>query len=100
MKINSNKLRKAQIVMDCVLIAFFGISSVTFLTQGRYTEAIYNILLVLAWIAILLKDLENGYYVKLVDLYKELERKQDEYINFLIGVINKKQKYDDTDNQR
>ena len=100
MKTNSNNLRKAQIIMDCVLIAFFGISSVTFLTQGRYTEAIYNILLVLAWIAILLKDLENGYYVKLVDLYKELERKQDEYINFLIGVINKKQKYDDTDNQR
>ena len=100
MKINSNKLRKAQIIMDCVVITFFGISSVTFLTQGRYTEAIYNILLVLAWLVILLKDLENARYVKLVDLYKELERKQDEYINFLIGVINKKQKYNDTDNKR
>ena len=100
MKINSNKLRKAQIIMDCVMIVLFGISSVTFLTQGRYTEAIYNILLVLAWLVILLKDLENARYVKLVDLYKELERKQDEYINFLIGVINKKQKYNDTDNKR
>lgn len=100
MKINSNKLRKAQIVMDCVLIAFFGISSVTFLTQGRYTEAIYNILLVLAWLAILLKDLENARYAKLVDLYKEVQRENEEFLDKLLDYINEKQKYDDTDNQR
>ena len=97
---NSNKLRKAQIVMDCVMIAFFGISSVTFLTQGRHTEAIYSLLLALAWLAILLKDLENARYAKLVDLYKEVQRENEEFLDKLVNYINKKQKYDDTDNQR
>lgn len=100
MKINSNKLRKAQIIMDCVMIALFGAGVIMSFVQGEHGEVYFFLLLVLTWSAILLKDLENGYYVKLVDLYKELERKQDEYINFLIGVINKKQKYDDTDNKR
>lgn len=100
MKINSNKLRKAQIVMDCVLIAFFGISSVTFLTQGRHAEAVYNLLLALAWLAILLKDLENARYAKLVDLYKEVQRENEEFLDKLVNYINEKQKYDDTDNQR
>ena len=100
MKINSNKLRKAQIVMDCVLIAFFGISSVTFLTQGRYTEAIYNLLLVLAWLAILLKDLENARYVKLINLYKEVQKDNEEFLDKLLDYINEKQTDNDTDNQR
>ena len=100
MKTNSNKLRKAQIVMDCVMIVLFGAGVIMSFVQGEHGEVYFFLLLVLTWSAILLKDLENGYYVKLVDLYKELERKQDEYINILIGVINKKQKYDDTDNKR
>ena len=100
MKTNSNNLRKAQIIMNCVLIAFFGISSVTFLTQGWHTEAIYNILLVLAWIAVLLKDLENARYVKLINLYKEVTKENDEFLDKLVNYINEKQKYDDTDNQR
>lgn len=100
MKINNNKLRKAQIVMDCVLIAFFGISSVTFLTQGRYTEAIYNLLLVLAWLAILLKDLENARYVKLINLYKEVQKDNEEFLDKLLDYINEKQTDNDTDNQR
>lgn len=97
MKINSNNLRKAQIVMDCVMIALFGILFVKFLTQGEYTEAAYNLLLMLAWLAILLKDRENARYVKRIDLYEELVKKMDEYINILIGVINEKQKNNDTD---
>ena len=100
MKINSNKLRKAQIIMDCVMIAFFGISSVTFLTQGRYTEAIYNILLVLAWLAILLKDLENARYVKLINLYKEVTEENDKFLDKLLDYINEKQTDNDTDNKR
>lgn len=86
--------------MDCVMIAFFGISSVTFLTQGRHTEAIYNLLLALAWLAILLKDLENARYVKLIKLYKEVQKDNEEFLDKLLDYINKKQKYDDTDNQR
>lgn len=62
----------------------------------------FFLLLVMAWAVVLAKDLELGHYIKLVDLYKELERKQDEYINFLICVINEKQTDNDTDtdNQR
>ena len=88
--------------MDCVLIAFFGISSVTFLTQGRYTEAIYNLLLVLAWLAILLKDLENARYVKLINLYKEVQKDNEEFLDKLLDYINEKQTDNDTDitNQR
>lgn len=100
MKINSNKLRKAQIIMDCVMIALFGIPSVIFLTQGRHAEAVYNLLLALAWLAILLKDLENARYAKLVDLYKEVQRENEEFLDKLVNYINEKQKYDDTDNQR
>ena len=99
MKINSNNLRKAQIVMDCVLIALFGIPSVIFLTQGRHAEAVYNLLLALAWLLILIKDRLIGHYVKLVGLYKEMESKYDEYINYLVGVLYEKQKDNDTDNQ-
>lgn len=86
--------------MDCVMIAFFGISSVTFLTQGRYTEAIYNILLVLAWLAILLKDLENARYVKLINLYKEVTEENDKFLDKLLDYINEKQTDNDTDNKR
>ena len=100
MKINSNKLRKAQIIMDCVMIALFGIPSVIFLTQGRHAEAVYNILLALAWLAILLKDLENARYAKLVDLYKEVQRENDKFLDKLLDYINEKQTDNDTDNKR
>ena len=72
------------------------------LVQDEYIVTSFFLLLVMAWAVVLAKDLELGHYIKLVDLYKELERKQDEYINFLIGVINEKQKDNDTDtdNQR
>ena len=90
MKINSNKLRKAQIITDCVMIALFAISSVIFLTQGRHAEAAYNLLLALAWLAILLKDLENARYAKLVDLYKEVQRENEAFLDKLVSHINKK----------
>ena len=99
MKINNNNLRKAQIVMDCVLIALFGMSSVMFLIQGQHVKAGYNLLLTLAWLLILMKDRLIGHYVKLVGLYKEMESKYDEYINYLVGVLYEKQKDNDTDNQ-
>lgn len=72
------------------------------LVQDEYMVAPFFLLLVMAWAVVLAKDLELGHYIKLVDLYKELERKQDEYINFLICVINEKQTDNDTDtdNQR
>lgn len=100
MKTNSNKLRNAQIIMDCVLIALFGITSVTFLTQGRHAEAVYNLLLALAWLAILLKDLENARYAKLINLYKEVTEENDKFLDKLLDYINKKQKGNDTDTRK
>ena len=86
--------------MDCVMIALFGIPSVIFLTQGRHAEAVYNLLLALAWLAILLKDLENARYAKLVDLYKEVQRENDEFLDKLLDYINEKQKDNGTDTDR
>lgn len=100
MKITDNKLRNAQIIMDCVMIALFGISSVIFLTQGRHAEAVYNLLLALAWMAILLKDLENARYAKLINLYKEVTEKNDKFLDKLLDYINKKQKGNDTDTRK
>lgn len=99
MKINNNNLRKTQIVMDCVLIALFGMSSVIFLIQGLHVEAAYNLLLTLAWMLILMKDRLIGHCVKLVGLYKEMESKYDKYINYLVDVLYEKQKDNDTDSQ-
>lgn len=99
MKINIDNLRKAQIVMDCVLIALFGMSSVMFLIQGQHVKAGYNLLLTLAWLLIFMKDRLIGHYIKLVGLYKEMESKYDEYINYLVGVLYEKQKDNDTDSQ-
>lgn len=99
MKINSNNLRKTQIVMDCVLIALFGMSSVIFLIQGQHVEAAYNLLLTLAWLLILMKDRLIDHCVKLVGLYKEMESKYDKYINYLVDVLYEKQKDNDTDSQ-
>lgn len=97
MKITDNKLRNAQIIMDCVMIALFGIPSVIFLTQGRHAEAVYNLLLALAWLAILLKDLENARYAKLINLYKEVTEENDKFLDKLLDYINKKQTDNDTD---
>lgn len=102
MKINSNKLRKAQIVMDCVMIAIFGAGAIMSFVHGEYMGASLFLLLVLAWSAILLKDLENARYAKLIDLYKEAMKENDEFLDKLLGYINEKQKDNDTDtpNQR
>lgn len=97
MKTNSNKLRNAQIIMDCVLIALFGITSVIFLTQGRHAEAVYNLLLALAWLAILLKDLENARYAKLINLYKEAMKENGEFLDKLVNYLKEKQTDNDTD---
>ena len=97
MKTNDNKLRTAQIITDCVMIALFAIPAVIFLTQGRHAEAPYNLLLALAWLAILLKDLENARYAKLVDLYKEVQRENEEFLDKLVSHINEKQKDNETD---
>lgn len=85
--------------MDCVLIALFGMSSVMFLIQGQHVKAGYNLLLTLAWLLIFMKDRLIGHYIKLVGLYKEMESKYDEYINYLVGVLYEKQKDNDTDSQ-
>lgn len=91
MKFDNKKLRKVSVVMDCVMTAIFGAGMIMSLAQDEYWVTPFFLLLVLAWAVVLAKDLEIGHYIKLVDLYKELERKQDEYINILIGVINEKQ---------
>lgn len=96
MKTNDNKLRKVQIVMDCVMIAIFGAGAIMSFMQGGHMGTSFFLLLVLAWLAILLKDLENARYVKRIDLYEELVKKMDEYINILVGVLNEKQKNNDT----
>ena len=77
--------------------AFFGILSVILFTQGRYAEVAYNFLLALVWLLVLMKNREISHYVKLINLYEELVRKQDEYINILVGVLNEKQTDNDTD---
>lgn len=102
MKINSNKLRKAQIVMDCVMIAIFGAGAIMSFVHGEYMGASLFLLLVLAWSAILLKDLENASYAKLIDLYKEAMKENDEFLDKLLNYIKEKQKDNDTDtpNQR
>lgn len=100
MKITDNKLRNAQIIMDCVMIALFGIPSVIFLTQGRHAEAVYNLLLALAWLAILLKDLENARYAKLISLYKEVTEENDKFLDKLLDYINEKQTDNDTDTRK
>lgn len=99
MKFN-NKLRKFGIAMDFFMPVFFGIWSVISLTQGRHAEAAYNLLLALAWLLVLMKDREISHYVKLVDLYEELVRKMDEYINILVGILNEKQTDNDTDTSK
>ena len=90
MKINSNKLRKAQIIMDCVMIALFAIPAVMFLIDERHVEAAYNLLLALAWLHILMKDRLIGHYVKLIGLYEELVKKLDEYIKLINEKTNRK----------
>ena len=82
------------------MVALFAIPAVIFLTQGRHVEATYNLLLVLAWSTILTKDLEIGRYVKLVDLYKEATKENDEFLDKLLDYINEKQKDNGTDTDR
>lgn len=83
--------------MDCVMIALFGILFVKFQTQGEYTEAAYNLLLMLAWLAILLKDRENARYVKLIEFYKEVMKENDEFLDKLVNYLKEKQTDNDTD---
>lgn len=59
MKITDNKLRNAQIIMDCVMIVLFGAGVIMSFVQGEHGEVYFFLLLVLAWLAILLKDLEK-----------------------------------------
>lgn len=96
MKFN-NKLRKFGIAMDFFMPVFFGILFVILFTQGRHAEAAYNFLLALVWLLVLMKNREISHYVKLINLYEKLVRKQDEYINILVGVLNEKQTDNDTD---
>ena len=100
MKTNNNKLRKAQIIMDCVMIVLFGAGAIMSFVQDEHGEVSLFLMLVLAWSTVLLKDLEIGHYAKLVDLYKEVTKENDEFLDKLVNYINEKQKYDDTDNQR
>ena len=101
MKFNdNNKLRKAQIITDCVMVALFGISAVVFLIQGQHAELGYNILLVLAWLLVLMKDCDIATYAKLVDLYKEATKENDEFLDKLLDYINEKQKDNGTDTDR
>ena len=100
MKINSNKLRKVQIIMDCVIIAIFGEGIIISLSQDQYRETSLFLLLVLAWLLMLLKDLDIMHYAELVDLYKEVTKENDEFLAKLINFINEKQTDNDTDNQR
>ena len=100
MKINSNKLRKAQIIMVCVMIAHFGASVIISFVRDEYWVMLFFLMLALAWLIILLKDLEISRYVKLINLYKEVTEENDKFLDKLVNYINEKQKYDDTDNQR
>ena len=100
MKINSNNPRKAQIVMECILIALFGASVIISFVRDEYWVMLFFLMLALAWLIILLKDLEISRYVKLINLYKEVTEENDKFLDKLLDYINKKQKYNDTDNQR
>lgn len=87
---------KVCIMMDCIIIALFGISAVVFLIQGQHAEMGYNILLVLAWLLVLMKDCDIATYAKLVDLYKEVTKENDEFLAKLVNYLNEKQKDNDT----
>ena len=97
MKINSNKLSKVQIVTDCVMIAIFGAGTIMSFVQGEHKDTSFFLLLVLAWLAILLKDLENARYAKLIDLYKEAMKENDEFLDKLVNYLKEKQTDNDTD---
>lgn len=102
MKINSNNLRKVQITMDCAMIAIFGAGAIMSFMQSEHMGASLFLLLVLAWSAILMKDLEIGHYAKLINLYKEVMQENDEFLDKLLNYIKEKQHDNDTDtdNQR
>ena len=100
MKTNSNNLRKAQIITDCAMIVLFGAGVIMSFVQGEHGEVYFFLLLVLAWLAILLKDLENARYVKLINLYKEVTEENDKFLDKLLDYINEKQTDNGTDNKR
>ena len=100
MKFNDNNLRKVQIVTDCVMTAIFGAGIIISLSQNQYRETFFFLLLVLAWLLILMKDLDIKYYAKLVDLYKEVQRENEEFLDKLVSHINEKQKDNDTDTRK
>lgn len=85
--------------MDLAMIAVFGAGVIMSFAQGEYYVMFFSLLLTLAWLLILMKDRLIGHYVKLVGLYKEMESKYDEYINYLVGVLYEKRKDNDTDSQ-
>lgn len=82
--------------MDCVMIVLFGAGAIMSFVQGEHGKAYLLLLLALAWLAILLKDLENVTYAKLVDLYKEVTKENDEFLAKLVNYLNEKQKDNDT----
>ena len=97
MKINNNNLRKVQIVMNCLMIAIFGAGAIMSFVQGLHRETSLFLLLALAWLAILLKDLENARYAKLINLYKEAMKENDEFLDKLVNYLKEKQTDNDTD---
>ena len=86
--------------MDCVMIALFGASVIISFVRDEYGVMLFFLLLALAWLIILLKDLEIGRYVKLINLYKEVTKENDKFLDKLLDYINEKQTDNGTDNKR
>ena len=95
MKINSNNL--VQIVMDCVMIVLFGAGAIMSFVQGEHGEASLFLLLVLAWLLVLMKDRLIGHLIKIIGLYKEVQKENEEFLDKLVNSINEKQTDNDTD---
>ena len=88
---------KAQIIMDWALIALFGAGTIMSFGRGEHRETFFNLLLVLAWLLILMKDRLIVHLIKIIALYKEVQKDNEEFLEKLINSINEKQTDNDTD---
>ena len=94
--IMKNKI-KAQIIMDWAMIVLFIIGTIMSFVRGENRETFFNLLLVLAWLLILMKDRLIGHLIKIIGLYKEVQKENEEFLDKLVNSINEKQTDNDTD---
>ena len=83
--------------MDWAMIALFGAGTIMSFVRGEHRDASFFLLLVLAWLLILMKDRLIGHLIKIIGLYKEVQKNNEEFLEKLINFIKEKQTDNDTD---